>query len=144
VIILTVFDDDEKVFSAIQSGASGYLLKEEKADAIVEAIEEVMKGHAFMSPAIARKTLTFLKNVKVKKEEEKLLKAEDYHLTQREIEILECVNDGLTYNQIAEKLFISSETVKSHIKNIFQKLQVNSKLVAAQIALKNKWFERRG
>jgi DNA-binding NarL/FixJ family response regulator len=137
ILILTVFDDDNKVFNAIKAGASGYLLKEEKIENIVQAIDEVNKGLAYMSPIIARKTMEFLKiNLPSKQSEVK----ETGDLTKRELEILQCINEGLTYNTIAEQLYISPETVKTHVKNIFDKLQVKNKVQALRIASSKKWL----
>jgi DNA-binding NarL/FixJ family response regulator len=137
-IMLTVFDEDDKIFEAIRAGASGYLLKDEKVEKIIEALSSVGEGGAPMSPKIARKTLELLKfssfESKVKSE------SDDYSLTEREMGILKLTVEGKNYNQVADQLFISPQTVKKHIKNIYKKLHVNSKLSAAKVAMKKGWF----
>lgn len=138
-IMLTVFDDDDKLFDALKAGANGYLLKEERSKAILRAIEEVVdKKGAPMSPRIARKTLNMLINEPVKKNNS------DEHfnksgLTEREIEILKSMVAGLDYRLIGEKLFISPNTVRNHISKIYDKLHISSKTQAVKLAIKNKW-----
>ncbi len=131
IIILTVFDDNEKIFDAIKAGASGYLLKDESVEKIVNGIHLVLEGGAPMSPTIASKTLQLLKRSTKTIEKEP---DEDFHLSKREIEILENLKLGLDYQQTAEKLFISPFTVRKHIENIYRKLQVNNKMQAVQKA----------
>ena len=120
VIMFTVFEDDEKIFEAIRSGASGYLLKKTPPEEILEAIKELHEGGAPMSPSIARKVIQAFQvkpsNV-----------LEDHQLTSREKEILYALVDGLSYKKIAEKYFVSIHTVRSHISSIYEKLHVNSK-----------------
>jgi len=135
IIILTVFDDDEKIFNAIKAGANGYLLKDESIDKIVEGIHLVLDGGAPMSPTIASKTLQLLKQSE-KVTERKL--EEGFNLSKREIEILEYLKQGLDYIHTAEKLFISPFTVRKHIENIYKKLQVNNKMQAVQKATTHK------
>lgn len=133
IIILTVFDDEEKIFKAVQSGAMGYLLKEETPDKIYEGIKIVMEGGATMSPMIAAKALSMMKNphpIKVDKE------TESFSLSAREISVLENLGKGLNYNEIALILFISPVTVRKHIENIYRKLQVNNKVQAILKATK--------
>ncbi len=134
-IILTVFDDDEKIFSAIKSGASGYLLKDESVDKIVDGINVVLEGGAPMSASIASKTLQLLRR---SERIENNISNEDFNLSKREIEILENLKFGLDYQQTAEKLFISPFTVRKHIENIYKKLQVNNKMQAVQKASAHK------
>lgn len=135
IIILTVFDDDEKLFNAILAGASGYLLKDEPIGKIAEGIELVLNGGAPMSATIASKTLNLLKNSAQSTNNQG---GNDFNLSRREIEILECLKFGYDYNKTAEKLFISPFTVRKHIENIYRKLQVNNKIQAVQKALQNK------
>ncbi len=141
VIMLTIFDHDEKVFEAICAGASGYLLKDERPSQLVNAIEDVVNNGAPMSSSIARRTLDIVKKLSVgqKPEPEELLKPRNFQLTNREIEILENLAAGLTHLQISEKLFISGQTVRKHIENIYQKLQVHTRAEALSIAYRNKW-----
>lgn len=131
IIMLTVFDDEDKIFKAIKSGASGYLLKDESVKRIVENIDMVLNGGAPMSATIASKTLKLLKQSSdIIQEDSK----EDFKLSKREVEVLELLKKGFDYNQIAEKLFISPFTVRKHIENIYKKLQVNNKMQAVQKA----------
>ncbi|MFQ5652982.1 MAG: response regulator [bacterium] len=135
VIMLTVFDDEDKIFRAIQAGAMGYLLKDEPPEKIRDGIEMIMAGGAPMSPTIAAKTLGILKNPECVKEQEPLT---DFSLTKRETQVLEQLSRGLDYNKIAGNLFISPATVRKHIENIYGKLQVHNKVQAIQKAQKHK------
>lgn len=134
VMMLTVFDEDDKIFQSILAGASGYLLKDEKPAKLMEAMEECMDGGAPMSPLIAAKALQLLRG----KHAQQTKNAEDYGLTKRELEILQKTSDGLTNNQIAEQLFISPKTVRKHIENIYQKLQVHNRVEAVNVAVRDK------
>ncbi len=134
VIMLTVFDDDDKIFRSIQAGAMGYLLKDESPDKIYESIKMILNGGAPMSPSIAAKSLNLLRSADLVK----LSKGEtDFALSEREVEVLERLKNGENYNQIAEKLFISPSTVRKHIENIYKKLQVHNKIQAVQKAIKH-------
>ncbi len=138
-IVLTVFEDDDTIFKAIQSGASGYLLKHENYVTIREAINEVLEfGGAPMSPAIARKTLGLLS----KKDNSKPAKDSviDTLLSDREREVLTHLVNGYDAKRIAEITDISTLTVRKHIANIYNKLHVNSKAQVISMAHKNKWF----
>jgi DNA-binding NarL/FixJ family response regulator len=137
-IMLTVFDDDEKLFEAIQAGAGGYLLKEETVETILAAIRDVMeKEGAPMSPRIARKALQLLTNAPMSPG---VSTAGISVLSEREIGILRELVNGLDYRQIAEKLFISPHTVRKHIANIYEKLHVTSRAQAVRLATKNRWM----
>lgn len=118
IVILTIYDDNDKVFDALCAGASGYLLKDSPPEKIIESIKEVIAGGAPMNMKIAHKVLEIFAQLKKKKQ--------DYGLTEREKEILHYIVDGLTKQQIAEKLFLSFHTVNTHLKNIYHKLHVNS------------------
>ncbi|MDT3697467.1 MAG: response regulator transcription factor [Ignavibacterium sp.] len=131
IVMLTVFDDEDKILKAIKSGASGYLLKDESVEKIVESIDMVLNGGAPMSAAIASKTLKLLKQSSDIISEDP---QEDFNLSKREVEVLEFLKKGFDYIQIAEKLFISPFTVRKHIENIYKKLQVNNKMQAVQKA----------
>jgi DNA-binding NarL/FixJ family response regulator len=134
-IVLTVFDDDEKIFDAIQAGANGYLLKEDSSIELVEAIKQAHEGSgAPMSPAIARKTLLWVKN-----NLETHKSNTNYILSEREMEILRLLTTGNDYKAIAEQLFISPLTVRTHITKIYEKMHVHSKAQAIQMAHKLKW-----
>lgn len=133
VVMLTTFDDDEKIFQAIMAGASGYLLKDENAANIHQALLDIENGGAPMSPGIALKVLKLVRQPLTKKEPEP-----GFQLTAREIELLEQLKSGLTYDQIASNLFISNGTVRKHIENIYRKLQVNNKVEAVQKAVRHR------
>lgn len=141
IMMLTVLDGEDKIFEAIKAGATGYLLKDERPSKILASIEELMEGGAPMSPAIALKTLEILRrHLIVDRPIQSFDPPETFNLSMREIEVIENIARGLTYNQIAEKLFISAKTTRKHIENIYLKLQVHSKLEAVQLAQKNKWI----
>ena len=134
IIMLTVFDNDENIFNAIKAGADGYLLKDVNPHVLFNGIVETMNGGAAMNPSIALKTLKLLRNpVDFSSDVEK----EKIELTAREIDVLEQLAQGLSYTIIAENLFLSPSTVRKHIENIYNKLQVHSKLEAVQKAQRN-------
>jgi len=137
-IVLTIFDDDEKIFEAIKAGASGYLLKHEPAVILQEAVINVMEsGGAPMSPAIARKTLKLLSKTAVPAEA--VSGSLPVSITQREQEILQHMVNGWDAKRIAAASYISVLTVRKHIANIYEKLHVNSKAQVISLAHKNKW-----
>jgi DNA-binding NarL/FixJ family response regulator len=128
IIMSTVFDDEQNLFQAIMAGASGYLLKDEPPAMVHRSIYEALEGGAPMSPIIARKSLALLRNgVK-----QPVQKGEDYDLTNRELEILQLIAKGLTYDQIANNLFISYGTVRKHVENIYKKMKSHNKIEAIE------------
>jgi two-component system, NarL family, response regulator LiaR len=131
-MICTVYDEDEKVFEALRTGANGYILKRSPPARLLEAIVELYHGGSPMSSDIARKIVLSFQQ----KPEEKI--QEEYHITPREQEILQLLSKGLSYQELADKLFISSKTVRKHIFNIYEKLHVNSRMEAV-----NKYFGRK-
>lgn len=134
-LMLTVFDDDDKIFEAIQAGASGYLLKDESPKTILNYLQQVKEFRSVpMSPAVARKTIKLLSNTPVVKVVEKVLET---NLSPREIEVLKGLVEGLDYKEIAEQLDSSPNTVRNQISSIYQKLHVSCKVDAVKIALKN-------
>ena len=135
VIMLTVFDDDEKIFQSIQNGAMGYLLKDELPYKIVESIQTIMAGGGAMSPAIAAKSLALLRNADIP---DIVVEKKDFSLSKREIEVLEKLSKGENYNQISDNLFVSPSTVRKHIENIYRKLQVHNKIQAVRLAKENR------
>ena len=135
IIMLTVFDNDENIFNAIKAGADGYLLKEINAGDLHSGILETLNGGAAMNPSIALKTLKLLRNPLVIEDKEE---QENIKLTEREVDVLEQLSKGLSYNAIAENLILSSGTIRKHIENIYRKLQVHNKLEAVQKARRNK------
>lgn len=139
-LMLTVFDSEDKIFEAIKAGASGYLLKDEKIPIIIKSIKEVLEdGCVPMSPLIARKALLMLKS-STEKPKSQIEPAQELLLSNRELSILELIADALTYKEIANKLFISPNTVRTHINNIYDKLHVSNRTAAVKIALTKKWF----
>ena len=137
-IVLTVFEDNEKIFEAIKAGAGGYLLKDDTAVNIIDAITNVVEYNGIpMSPAIARKAMELLKQSKVPVSNESA--AVDSALSDREMGILKEMVTGKNYKAIGEKLFISPLTVRKHVANIYEKLHVNSRAQIINLAHKNKW-----
>lgn len=129
VIMFTVFDDDEKIFEAIQSGACGYLLKKSSPEEITDAIVSLYQGGAPMSASIARKVIQSF-------QQSSPSGLSEYQLTTRENEILYSLVEGLSYKKLAEKYFISISTIRTHIKHIYEKLHVHSKAQAVAKALR--------
>jgi DNA-binding NarL/FixJ family response regulator len=123
ILMQTVFDDDDRVFDSICAGASGYILKNQLNTKLVDFIKELQYGGSPMSPSIARKVLNKLQQIP---QHVKPGKSPDYQLTAREKEVLTCLVNGLSYKMIAAELNISYETVRSHVKKIYEKLHVAS------------------
>lgn len=140
-IVLTVFDDDEKIFEAIKAGASGYLLKHEPADVLQDAIVNILEfGGAPMSPAIARKALHLLSMAPVDtKSVNTPGNTIPAAITDREKEILQLMVNGWDAKRIATELNLSVLTVRKHIANIYDKLHVSSKAQVISMAHKNNW-----
>lgn len=122
-LICTSLDDTESIFKALEAGATGYLLKSDSPKKITESIEEIYNGGSPMSTLIARKVITSFHKFNSTNHELK-------KLSSREQEIVELLSKGLRYKEIAEQLFISAETVRTHIRNVYEKLQVNSRTEA--------------
>lgn len=123
MMVLTVYDDAETVFNALKAGATSYLLKSTPPEKVVEAIEEVCRGGSPISSQIARKVIeAFSIKEKTNKHYQEL--------SRREQEILEWLAKGFRYKEIADKIFISIDTVRTHVRNIYEKLQVNSRVEA--------------
>ncbi len=137
VLMHTVYDDDDKIFQSICAGASGYVLKNVESEELIRAIKEISIG-APMSASIARRLLTMVRGKPQKGEQE--TPSDQMNLTPRELDILQWLVEGYSYKRIAEKLFISPLTVQSHIKRVYEKLQVHSKSAAVSKALKYKLF----
>lgn len=132
VIMLTIFDQNEHIFEAIQNGADGYMLKRTAPTEIFKAMEEVMTGGAPMTPAIAKKVLSFFSGAKEK------TTATENQLTPKETEVLKLLVDGYSYKMIASEQEVSIDTVRTHIKNIYRKLHVNSMSEAVAKAIRQK------
>ena len=134
IIMLTVFENDENIFNAIQAGADGYLLKEVNMGDLHRGILDTMDGGATMTPSIAFKTLKLFRNPI----EASIAQDAIVQLTTREIEVLEQFSKGLKYESIAQNLFLSTSTIRKHVENIYAKLQAHNKLEAIEIARRNK------
>ncbi|MEZ4967257.1 MAG: response regulator transcription factor [Saprospiraceae bacterium] len=134
VIMQTVFDDDERIFQAVRSGASGYLLKNTPPAEIVQAVFDVYNGGSPMTSSVARKVLQYFQQPPKSHPAEHLLSA-------REQDILKGLMKGYSYKLIADELNISIDTVRTHIRNVYDKLQVNSKTEAILKAMKEGWIE---
>jgi two-component system nitrate/nitrite response regulator NarL len=128
ILMLTIYEDDAQVFQAVCAGADGYLLKRCSPIEILQAIEQVVEGGVPMTPSIAQKVIKMFRNFAPKTEQ-----CED--LTPREYDVLRALVDGLDYKQIAQRHFISLDTVRNHIRHIYEKLQVHSKSEAVAKAL---------
>ena len=133
IVILTVFEDHRKVFRALCSGASGYLLKTAPAERIAEAIADAIAGGAPMSPSVARAVLGRFVELAAPGR-----KADSYALSERERDVLELMTQGLVKKEIAERLTLSPHTVNSHLKNIYVKLHVGTRGAAVAKALKER------
>jgi NarL family two-component system response regulator LiaR len=135
VLILSAYDDDQFVFSLLEAGAAGYLLKSVRGNELVNAIREVSAGESVLHPTIARKVLNRFTNITSETQKQK---TQDI-LTEREIEVLQLATQGSSNQEIADSLFLSLRTVQSHLNHIFNKLQVSSRTEAVVRALKEGW-----
>lgn len=131
ILMLTVFDDNQNVFQAISNGANGYILKKTPPARLLEYIAEANTGGAPMTASIATQVLKMFANMNTKQ-------GEDYHLSDREKQVLQLLVDGYSYKMIAAEMFIAIDTVRSHIKKIYEKLHVNSKSEAVAKAFKDR------
>ncbi len=130
ILMLTIIEEDEKIFSALEAGASGYLLKSTPPEKILEAIRDVQNGGSAMSAQVARRVIEYFQ--KPTPPEETL------DLTTREKELLNYLAKGYTYKEIGNKLFISEHTVRTHIHHIYDKLHVRNRTEAIQKAFQNR------
>ena len=133
ILILTVFDDTDKIFRAVCAGAAGYVLKSAGIDEIGKAIQQVLDGGAPMTPKVARKVLDVFTNLEGGGDREP---SNHYNLTGREQDILRLMADGLIKKEIAEKLDISVHTVSTHLRSVYEKLHVNTNTGAVAKALR--------
>ncbi len=127
-LMLTVHSDDEKIFQSLRMGAVGYLLKKNPSEALLEAIREAYAGGAPMSTEVARKVLGYFQQQK----NDRLSSS----LSKRELEVLQALIDGYTYKAIADKLFVSTNTISFHLRNIYAKLHVRSRAEAVAKAVR--------
>ncbi|MEQ9278101.1 MAG: response regulator transcription factor [Balneola sp.] len=136
IIMFTVFEDDERLFESIQVGATGYLLKDTAIDEVVSSLKEVREGGSPITPSIARKLIGMVSKPKNDNSSKSEPEVVPFDLSPAEIRILEQVIDGKSNKEIAEEVFLSPWTVKTHIKNIYKKMHVNSRAAAVRLALK--------
>jgi DNA-binding NarL/FixJ family response regulator len=123
VLMLTVFEDEEKIFGAIKAGANGYMLKKDSPQKIIESVHAISKGESAMNGLIASKVLEYFYN----QQRNSAADLDKTNLTQREKEVLQLLVKGFSYKEIASDCFISTQTLNSHIKNIYQKLDIHSR-----------------
>lgn len=134
IVVLTVRDDDEKLFEALKSGAQGYLLKDIRSHKMVEMLQSAMNGEAAITPSLAGRVLAEFRRMSLNQSGSSNADHEDNSLTERELEVLSLVAKGASDKEVAEKLFVSLNTVKTHIRNILSKLRVDSRKEAAKLA----------
>jgi two-component system NarL family response regulator len=139
ILMLTISDEEEDLYEAIKAGASGYLLKEISIEEVADAIRKVHAGQSLISPSMAAKLLTEFAAMARKDEEKQQMPAP--RLTDREMEVLTLVAQGLNNRDIAKKLFISENTVKNHVRNILEKLHLHSRMEAVVYAVREKLLE---
>lgn len=128
IIIITSFYDDEQVFPAIEAGAFSYMLKTATAEEVVQAIRKAISGESVIEPKVANRMMSRLRTQERKLHDE---------LTERELEVLMCIGEGMTNQEISEELFIGVKTVKTHVSNILSKLEVADRTQAAVYANRN-------
>lgn len=144
VIILSIHDDENYVTHALKSGANGYLLKEMDSEALIEAIKIVSEGGSYLHPKVTHnlvKEFQRLSNVESGSIEDIEYRKPLHLLTRRECEVLQLLADGKSNRGISEHLFISEKTVKNHVSNILQKMNVNDRTQAVVMAIRNGWVE---
>ncbi|HEX9518324.1 MAG TPA: response regulator transcription factor [Streptosporangiaceae bacterium] len=141
IIILTMSDEEEDLFDAIKAGASGYLLKDIPLDQVAEAVRSVHGGQSLISPSMAGKLLTEFASIARRETEESPREVPAPKLTDREMQVLKLVARGMNNRDIAKELFISDNTVKNHVRNILEKLQIHSRMEAVMVAVREKLIE---
>jgi len=139
ILMLTVSDEEDDLYEAIKAGANGYLLKEVSIATVAVAIRDAMNGESFLSPTMASKLLSEFSNLS--RREERAPQPNFSSLTQREIEVLQFVAVGETNRKIADKLGISENTVKNHVRNILEKLHLHDRMAAAMYAVEAQLLE---
>ncbi len=131
IVMLTVIEDDDRIFAAIRAGADGYFLKQTDPDRLIQGIKEAIDGGAPMSPSIARRVLRMMEG-----RQAPAAKPDEFHLTAREQEILSLLVKGYTYKRIASELLLSYATVNRHVSNVYVKLRVHSVNEAVALAIR--------
>ena len=137
--MLTVSDEEADLYDAVKNGASGYLLKEISIEEVADAIRSVVQGQSLISPSMASKLLNEFNTLVKRAEEKQQFPAP--RLTDRELEVLKLVAQGLNNREIAKRLFISENTVKNHVRNILEKLQLHSRMEAVMYAVREKLLD---
>jgi len=141
IVILTISDEEEDLFEAIRAGASGYLLKDIPLDEVAEVVRAVYGGQSLINPSMAGKLLTEFATLAKRDDEERAQRVPAPKLTDREMQVLKLVARGMNNRDIAKELFISENTVKNHVRNILEKLQIHSRMEAVMIAVREKLIE---
>ena len=137
IIMLTVSDEEADLYDAVKNGASGYLLKDSSIDEVAQAIRVVADGQSLISPSMAIKLLDEFKQMS----RSDRAQVPSPRLTDRELEVLKLVAQGLNNREIAKRLFISENTVKNHVRNILEKLQLHSRMEAVMYAVREKLLD---
>ncbi len=141
IVILTISDEEEDLFEAIRAGASGYLLKDIPLDEVAAAVRAVYGGQSLINPSMAGKLLTEFATLARRDDEERTQEVPAPRLTEREMQVLKLIARGMNNRDIAKELFISENTVKNHVRNILEKLQIHSRMEAVMIAVREKLIE---
>ena len=141
IVILTISDEEEDLFEAIRAGASGYLLKDIPLDEVADAVRAVHGGQSLINPSMAGKLLTEFATLARRDGEERAQELPAPRLTEREMQVLKLVARGMNNRDIAKELFISENTVKNHVRNILEKLQIHSRMEAVMVAVREKLIE---
>jgi len=141
ILMLTVSDEEEDLYEAIKAGANGYLLKEISIEEVADAIRAVVQGQSLISPSMASKLLSEFNTLARRAEEKQQVPAP--RLTERELEVLKLVAQGMSNREIAEELYISENTVKNHVRNILEKLHLHSRMEAVVYAVREKLLDIR-
>ena len=141
IIILTISDEEEDLFEAIRAGASGYLLKDIPLDEVAEAVRSVHGGQSLINPSMAGKLLTEFATLARRDSEPRAQEVPAPKLTDREMQVLKLVARGMNNRDIAKELYISENTVKNHVRNILEKLQIHSRMEAVMVAVREKLIE---
>jgi two-component system NarL family response regulator len=141
IVMLTISDEEEDLFEAIRAGASGYLLKDIPLDEVADVVRAVHGGQSLINPSMAAKLLTEFAALNKRDQEERAEQVPAPKLTDREMQVLKLVAKGMNNRDIAKELFISENTVKNHVRNILEKLQIHSLMEAVMIAVREKLIE---
>jgi DNA-binding NarL/FixJ family response regulator len=141
IVMLTISDEEEDLFQAIRAGASGYLLKDIPLDEVADVVRAVHGGQSLINPSMAAKLLTEFAALNKRDQEERAEQVPPPKLTDREMQVLKLVAKGMNNRDIAKELFISENTVKNHVRNILEKLQIHSRMEAVMIAVREKLIE---